>query len=433
MEKTLKDLISIDANIEMQQELKYYVDEVTIDRGSLISHINGTYVQTMSGYYVLDGLVNIFDSIIITSMITSVGDPMTIITMDIDNKFSATGVLRTYNMSKDNLSEDETDRRKSNLLSLPLGQIGLTDLHLHLDAGDLKDAENICKRIYNTKTTKETADKKQSYHLGLVTLANGAPNLDVTTVDFKTPYSDLELLYNNITVEFHNTLMEKLHTSTKGNIILHGMPGTGKSYYIRKLIKDYHLKYEANAKDDEDSSDEDDLDYVSHRVFQKRRAPSNIKKLFVYIPTNLSHIFADPSFTSMLQSKAATYPRGMVLILEDAETVIGSRESGHDTGVGTLLGMGDGILNDIVNTQFIFTYNTKTEKVDDALLRSGRLVAKKEFGKLTKDKANELAKLIGSKETFDAPTELSTIFASIEEEENSILIDKKIKKGKIGF
>lgn len=52
--------------------------------------------------------------------------------------------------------------------------------------------------------------------------------------------------------------------------------------------------------------------------------------------------------------------------------------------------MADGLLSDIVNIKFICTFNAPITKIDPALLRKGRCVAKYQFGPLKADKVRVL-------------------------------------------
>jgi SpoVK/Ycf46/Vps4 family AAA+-type ATPase len=281
------------------------------------------------------------------------------------------------------------------------------------------------------RRNKHKNKRKNTYKLGLVTYTNNKLDIMIKTVTFNDEYDDLEMLYDVLDTKFHKTLIDKIHTSSKGNIVFNGPPGTGKSFYIRKLIKDYYITHENIVKNDKILEDEDELSYYNKLM---GRHSADIDKLFVYIPTNLSHLFSDPIFTSMLQDKASEYSKGLVIILEDAEKLIGSRDDmGSGNGVSALLNMSDGILNDIISTQFIFTYNTDTDNIDDAILRPGRLLAKKTFGLLPDHKANKLAELIGVDKRFYEDTSIATILSELEEKENSILIEEQNVQSKIGF
>ena len=59
------------------------------------------------------------------------------------------------------------------------------------------------------------------------------------------------------------------------------------------------------------------------------------------------------------------------------------------------MNLSDGILGDGLNIKFICTFNADINKLDEAILRKGRLKYKYEFKELTPEKTQELAKELG--------------------------------------
>jgi hypothetical protein len=81
------------------------------------------------------------------------------------------------------------------------------------------------------------------------------------------------------------------------------------------------------------------------------------------------------------------------LIIEDAERVISDREgNGSPAGVSNILNLTDGILGDCLSIQIVATFNMKREKIDQALLRKGRLIVEHKFSKLSAEESNKLLK-----------------------------------------
>jgi len=90
--------------------------------------------------------------------------------------------------------------------------------------------------------------------------------------------------------------------------------------------------------------------------------------------------------------------------------------------------MTDGLLNDMLNIQIMCTFNVDLKKLDSALLRPGRLIARKEFKQLSVLDANLLAQRLGIKHHFDEPASLGEIYAM--KKNRSILIhDVKSEEG----
>jgi ATP-dependent 26S proteasome regulatory subunit len=84
--------------------------------------------------------------------------------------------------------------------------------------------------------------------------------------------------------------------------------------------------------------------------------------------------------------------KDIVLVIEDAEKALVSRdESGRSDLVSTILNLTDGFLGHALNITVVATFNTAKEKIDEALLRKGRLKHCYEFGKLSKEQARKLA------------------------------------------
>jgi len=384
------------------------------------------YRHKMEGFFTFEAVLKVYPRMKIIYMSTSFIDSIHFCIMQLDEHVRATGTVNVNTLDFPDMPSSEMTFIANTYPLRELDKIGIRELVLGYPNSKIQSLNTDLTKLIELKSIKAIKDDAVSYKLGLVTYANNHLDITVKTLSFDSKFEDLDMLYNSIDNEFHETLIKKLDTTSKGNIVFNGPPGTGKSFYIRKLIKDYYLKHEIKIKTDDEGDDLDFYDMIHDKY--------DIGKLFVYIPTNLAHLFSDPTFTSMLQDKASDYSKGLVIILEDAEKLLASRDDiGSGDGVSALLNMSDGILNDIISTQFIFTYNTETEKIDKAILRPGRLMAKKTFDNLPAHKANALALKIGIDKTFYEDTSLAIVFAELQEKQNSILIEEEIKQGKIGF
>ncbi len=134
-----------------------------------------------------------------------------------------------------------------------------------------------------------------------------------------------------------------------GLLILHGKPGTGKTTYIRNLIREL--------------SDKD----------------------FLILDSSVFDNITDSSFIQLLLEY-----KDCVVILEDCESMLADRTDGNNK-MSSLLNLSDGILGDAFNLKFICTFNADINRIDQALLRKGRMKVKYEFKKLTKDKVKVLS------------------------------------------
>lgn len=207
--------------------------------------------------------------------------------------------------------------------------------------------------------------------------------------DIKNTKIDIGANYGEKFVKVHDKIVEKLNDPLgKGLVLLHGVPGTGKTSYIRHLCKE-------------------------------------IKKEIIFLPPFLAENIAGPDFIPFLLDHTNS-----ILIIEDAEKVVLDREGdgSNRQSVANLLNMTDGILSDCLSIQILATFNTTRDKIDKALLRKGRLIAEWKFDPLEVDQSNKLLKKLGKDFVTDVPMTLTDIY-NLEEEVNVV----KQEENKIGF
>ena len=102
------------------------------------------------------------------------------------------------------------------------------------------------------------------------------------------------------------------------------------------------------------------------------------------------------------------------------------REENGNSPVSTLLNLSDGLLSDCLNIQIICSFNTDISKVDSALLRKGRLIAKYEFKELEAEKAQNLSEKLGFKTQISEPMNLTDIYNQEEKNGNHTASRKSI-------
>ncbi|MCF8461024.1 MAG: ATP-binding protein [Flavobacteriales bacterium] len=201
---------------------------------------------------------------------------------------------------------------------------------------------------------------------------------------------DLDINYGHGFEQFHNDLMSRFNTSSKGLVLFHGLPGTGKTYYIRHLLRQIAVA----------------------------------RKSVIYMPPNMVDHLTDPAFMTFLTNSVQNLSRDgqfCVLLIEDAEPLLAKRQEGvRIQGVTNLLNMTDGLLNDMLNLQIICTFNVDLRRLDSALLRPGRLLARKEFKPLSELDANLLAQRLGIKHHFRKPASLGDIYAMLQNQHTLI-------------
>lgn len=165
------------------------------------------------------------------------------------------------------------------------------------------------------------------------------------------PEIDIELNYGEKFVLAYKDLLEKLEKEDTGLFLFFSQPGTGKTSLIRHLINTL-----PNQK-------------------------------IVFIPPNYASALSDPSFLPFIADEDVS-----LIVVEDAEDVLRSREEGNSSASG-ILNLTDGILGDVLKIKILATFNTSKELIDSALMRKGRLKFSYEFGAL---KATEADKLLNS-------------------------------------
>ena len=92
-----------------------------------------------------------------------------------------------------------------------------------------------------------------------------------------------------------------------------------------------------------------------------------------------------------------------------SENIIIDRERNGNSPVSALLNITDGLLSDCLNIQIICSFNTNISKVDSALMRKGRLIAKYEFGKLGVKKSQALSNHFGNSTIISKPMTIAEI------------------------
>jgi hypothetical protein len=208
--------------------------------------------------------------------------------------------------------------------------------------------------------------KVEDYEINIITLnSNG---LDLKQLAIKPTALDIDFYYNDDFKAVDATIKERLaKENDKGIILLHGLPGTGKTTYLRYLI-------------------------------------GSMKKKVLFVSPAVAGNLMNPEFIDLLIDNP-----NAVLVIEDADNIIMDRKYNNGSGVSNLLNISDGLLSDCLNVQIICTFNSALNLIDSALLRKGRLIAKYEFGKLDLKKARKLSEHLGLKQAIDKAMTLAEI------------------------
>ena len=205
------------------------------------------------------------------------------------------------------------------------------------DALKLADTfmENVVEVNIDTSTMTHYQWVKLGYSGGLCTEELEFKKFDI---DLKANYND-DLPYERI--------VKLINSDDKELILFDGKPGTGKTSLIKHLMG---------------LSD----------------------KPFLYIDSNLLETMDSSKFISFLVDY-----RNSIVVLEDCEKILSNREEGNPF-MGTLLNLTDGIIGETVKAKFICSFNCPEHKIDQALLRKGRLSLKYTFNELSLEKTKAL-------------------------------------------
>lgn len=209
------------------------------------------------------------------------------------------------------------------------------------------DLEEFIEKL-KTLPLKDLSDK--GLKVNLVSISNGNP-YTVTKYADKKIIIDKENSYNlNFSID---SIIEDIRSEKSGLLLFTGNPGGGKTSLIKYL------------------------------------AQENKDKNFFFIPASNLNILSNPNFVTYCLNEM----QNSILIIEDCEKVLLTRDlnKGHD--ISNILNITDGIAGELLNLKIIATLNT-SDNIDNALLRKGRLIKKVDFNPLKEEQVMNLSKFL---------------------------------------
>lgn len=241
-------------------------------------------------------------------------------------------------------------------------------------------------RLYQYPTNIKSISKVVQHYIGFDTVNQV---YCIRDREVKIPEVDNNLFNLNYDMNmglYTDDIIDFMENNTNGLLLLHGIPGTGKTQFTNRL---------------------------SYLLSRKE-----ITTLF--IPASLVKNFGDVKFTQYLEEYLQNLE--CMVVIEDAEAILKSRDKSDIEASGItshILNMIDGTLGG--KKSFVLaTFNTDLENIDEAMLRAGRLIDRVELGKLSVDRANALAEHIGAQARFDSPTTVAEVWQALKNENNNL-------------
>ena len=174
--------------------------------------------------------------------------------------------------------------------------------------------------------------------------------------------------------------------------IFQGIPGTGKTYLIRSMVG----------------------------------AVENA--MFVVMPASLVPSLDGPDFVNTLYNTYNKSDGPLVLIIEDADTVLAPRGADNMHSISSLLNLSDGILGNLMDIRIVATTNATLDDLDEAVKRPGRLTKCVVVDELDYEAANVVyRRLLVDNELEKLPEDATEEQEAIATTEASLLVaDKRL-------
>lgn len=205
------------------------------------------------------------------------------------------------------------------------------------------DMETVKALIEKSLVIKNVLNDENSYRIAY----RGQYSIDTTVCKFNDWKSNIKENYND------DLPYEQINDVIKGDkaglIMFYGIPGTGKTSLVKSLIND------------------------------------NRDTNFIFVDTSVCESISDGLFLDFLQEN-----KNSVIVFEDCEKLLFSRDETINESIGTILNLTDGIIAESMKIKFICTFNCGLDKVDKALMRKGRLSIGYEFKKLSLEKTKAI-------------------------------------------
>jgi hypothetical protein len=231
----------------------------------------------------------------------------------------------------------------------------------------------------------------------LIGIHGGGAYVSSVELDFvaNIKSEDLSLYYGQDFPDWERFWLERIERRANGLTILSGPSGTGKTTYLRSLVG---------------------------------RLAGMGSHCFYYVPANFATVLTSPEYVSFwLGQNRHQKDRKKVVILEDAEDLLMKRDAASFSKVSNLLNVSDGFLSDQLRLQIIATVNCPFEDLDPAVARPGRLIGYRQFSRLDRREAQQVAARNGLTLPEQEDYSLAEIFFS------TPVTSAAVSRHKVGF
>ena len=172
---------------------------------------------------------------------------------------------------------------------------------------------------------------------------------------------ELALHYGADFVGWEQQWLAQLAQRRSGVTVLFGPPGVGKTSYLKMLMARFIDRF-----------------------------------VFYYLPLSSFEVLSAPQFVGFwLDQNRLHKAKAKLAIIEDAENLLLPRDERSRAQVSNLLNISDGFLGEHLKLHVVATTNVAIRRLDEAVLRPGRLMGTREFRRLTRAEALRLAQAKG--------------------------------------